>query len=131
VAENNNIAIKNRFVAAVLANDTWTIAELTDPGFELLQSLDLPYGGTYNGPEGFIEFLQRFSATYEIEVLREVGAYQSHDPDLLVFEFEFKATLLNSGQPFATSILESWQFKDHRVFRIKPHYFNVPARLTV
>jgi len=45
---------------------------------------------------------------------------------VLLFEFELRGTLKHSREPFETSILEAWRFRNGRVLTIKPHYFNVP-----
>jgi ketosteroid isomerase-like protein len=128
VIENTNIAIKNRFVAGVFANDAQTIHELCDPAFELIQSVDLPYGGTYRGADGFMQFLKQFVATYHIEKLEQTNIFYTDDPDLLIFEFDFRATLQSTGKSFVTTILEPWRFRNGRVLTITPHYFNVPAK---
>ena len=123
---NPNLAIQQQFVAAVFAGDADTIRSLVAPDFELFQGSGMPYAGTYKGADGFLEFLGIFADTLEIERLEPVRHFLSDEPGLIVFEFDIVAVHRATGQPFASSLLETWAFRDGKVAWIKPHYFNVP-----
>jgi ketosteroid isomerase-like protein len=124
MSDNPNLRIQEQFVAAVFAGDADTIRSLCAPELELHQGSGLPYAGTYRGAEGFLEFLGVFNDTFEIEQLAPVRTYTTDDPDWLVGELMIRATVRASGKPFASSLLEMWQFKDGKVVSIRPHYFN-------
>ena len=62
----------------------------------------------------------------EIEKLEPVRHFLSDDPDLIVFEFDIAGVHRATGRPYATSLLETWAFRDGKVSSVKPHYFNVP-----
>jgi len=124
---SKNVATTERFVAAVFAGDHAVLRELLHPDFELHQAAGLEYAGLYRGADGFLAFLQKFAATYEIELLERTHSYVSDDnPDLLVFEFAFRGTLKSSGRKFDTTMLERWTFQDGKVIRVVPHYFEIP-----
>jgi ketosteroid isomerase-like protein len=125
--DNPNLAVQERFVAAVFAGDTATIQTLAASGFELLEGSGLPFAGTYRGAEGFIEFLGIFTATFEIERLAPVRSFVSDDPDRLAFEFELRGIHRASGDVFESSLVELWHFRSGQVVSIKAHCFNVPG----
>lgn len=123
---NPNLAVQQRFVAAVMSGDAETIHALTAPGFILTQGSGMPYAGLYEGADGFLRFLGIFAETLDIEKLEPVRHFQSDDPDLIVFEFDIVAVHRATGKPYVTSLLEAWTFRNGKVAGVKPHYFNVP-----
>jgi ketosteroid isomerase-like protein len=124
---NPNIAIQERFVAAVFAGDSATIEALAAPDFELHEGSGLPFAGVYKGAKGFLEFLDVFMATFDIEQLAPVRTYQTSDPEFLACEFELRATVRSSGERFESTLVELWAFRDGKVVSIRPHYFNALA----
>jgi len=128
MSANPNLAVQERFVAAVFAGDADTLRELAAPDFVLLEGSGLPFEPSYSGAEGFLRFLTAFAATFDIEVLAPVRSFASEDPDVIAFEFELKATDRATGKRFETSLIEVWTFREGKVAALKPHYFNVPKR---
>ena len=125
---SSNLAIKDRFVSAVLGGDQATIAELLDPEFELWQPAGLVYAGVYKGASGFMKFLEAFGAAYEIELLENPSSFTSqNDPDVVVLEFRFRGKLKATGEPFDVSQLEPWHFRAGKILKIRPHWFDKPA----
>ena len=122
----SNRDIQARFAAAVLGGDIATVMALCDPDLCLEQGNAMPYAGTWRGPDGFLEFLGIFAATLDVASLDTVRIYQADDPDWLVCEFAMVATVKATGQPYVTTLLESWHFRDGKVAAIKPHYFHPP-----
>lgn len=124
MTENPNLAIQERFVAAVLAGDADTIHALCAPEFALHEGSGLPFAGTYRGAAGFLDFLGLFNEMLDIHELAPVRTFTTDDPDWLIGELNLRATLRATGKPFASSLLEMWQFREGKVISIKPHYFN-------
>lgn len=124
MTENRNLAIIERFVAAVFAGDGETLKSLCAPEFELHEGSGLSFAGTYAGGEGFLQFLGIFSGALDIQRLEHVRTYLTDDPDFVICEMELEATVRESGEHFGSSLLERWRFKDGKVIEIKPHYFN-------
>lgn len=125
---NKNLAIKDRFVAAVLAGDQDTVAQLLDPEFELRQPAGLVYAGVYKGAAGFMRFLEAFGAAYEIESLENTNSYVAQDdPDVVVLEFRFRGRVKATGEAFDVNQLEPWYFREGKVRLIRPHWLNKPA----
>lgn len=123
-----NPDVQQRFVAAVFAGDAATLTELCHADFVLEQGAAMPYAGTYRGAEGFLAFLGKFAETLDIEKLEPVRTYACSDPDWLVSEFDLVATVKATGQRYATTLLERWQFSGGKVITILPHYFAPPMR---
>lgn len=124
MADNPNLAVIERFVAAVFAGDGDTIRSLCHPEFLLHEGSGLDFAGTYPGGDGFLGFLEVFGATLDIERLETLRIYQAEDLDYVIAEMELRATVRETGQIFESSLLERWHFRDGKVVEIKPHYFN-------
>jgi ketosteroid isomerase-like protein len=125
---NPNLAIQERFIAAVFAGERATIEALAAPEFELHEGSGLPFAGVYKGASGFMEFLDTFMATFDIEQLAPVRTYGAADPDFLACEFDLRATVRATGERFESTLVELWSFRDGQVVSIKPHYFNALAQ---
>lgn len=123
---NANLDVMQRFVAAALGGDGATLKVLCADGMVLEQGSGMPYAGVYRGGEGFLEFLGIFGETFDISQLDLVRTYQAEDPDWLVSEFVMRARVKATGKPYATTLVETWNFRDGKVAAIKPHYFNSP-----
>lgn len=125
--QNPNVAIKDRFVEAVFSGDTETLRELIDPSFELHQPDGLPYEGTYNGAEGFLEFLEKFMTSYDLESLDQTALYiEENDPDRLALGFHIKGTLKSNGKQFESPQFETWDFKDGKLVNIRVFWYKIP-----
>jgi ketosteroid isomerase-like protein len=128
MSNNKNLPIQQRFVTAVFAGDGDTIRALSDPEFELHEGSGLPFAGVYHGADGFLAFLGIFAETFDIEILAPVRTYESEEPDFVAFEFNLRGVVRATGALFESTLIESWTFKDGKVLRIRPHYFNSPLR---
>lgn len=127
MSENPNLAVQARFAAAVMAGDVATLEQLSHPEMVLTQGAGTAYPGTYRGCAGFLEFLGKFAAALELESLDTIRVFQCEDPGALVCEFDIKSKLKATGARYDTTLMELWEFKDGKVIRIKPHYFDKPG----
>lgn len=123
---NPNIAVKNRFMAAVFSGDAETLKSLLDPDYELHEPPGLPYAGVYRGVEGFFAFYEQFAAAFEVESAEMLGDYLGDDPDLMVLESRFRGVLKATGERFDTSVLEKWTFRDGKLLKVVVHWFETP-----
>jgi ketosteroid isomerase-like protein len=123
---NSNLAIKDRFTAAVMSGDHETMQQLVDAEFELRQPNGLEYAGVYKGPQGFLAFLDKLMKTYTIESVEITHTFTSDDPDLLVFQINMRGVLNSSGKSFNTTILEPWTFRKGKIMGIVPHWYELP-----
>lgn len=126
--ENSNVAIKDRWVEAVFAGDKDTLRELADPELELHQPPGTPYAGIYRGSDGFLEFLDRFTAAYDLESLEQTALYvEQSDPDRLALGFHIRGVLRDSGRAFESPQFECWDFRDGRIVKITVFWFQPPC----
>jgi hypothetical protein len=121
-----NLAIKDRFVAAVLSNDRDTIASLLAPGFFMRQPPGTPYAGEYEGVAGFFAFLDRYMEAYDLEALDNTMNYVGLDPDLIVLEFQCRGWLKSDGRRFDSLILERWGFAAGKIAAVDICWFDPP-----
>lgn len=120
---DQNVAVMNRFVAAVFAGENDKLPELLHPDFELLHASTVPYAGVYRGPEGFLRFLELFMATFDPLDMQAKETFVASSGALVV-EIALAGVLKSTGQKVETTMLEKWEFEDGMVRRIKPHYFD-------
>jgi ketosteroid isomerase-like protein len=123
---NENLRIKDRFVAAVFAGDRGVMRDLLDASFELHQPPGLAYAGTYAGADGLLSFLGKFMATYEIGALNNTDSFLSENPDRAVLEFQFAGKVKSTGEKFNTTLLECWEFRQGKILRITVYWFAIP-----
>jgi predicted SnoaL-like aldol condensation-catalyzing enzyme len=123
---SKNLKTKDRLTAAVMSGDHEKVRQLIDSRFELRQPNGLEYAGVYSGPDGFLDFMDRFTKTYTIESVDITRTFTSDDPDLLIFEVTMQGKLNSSGRSFKTTILEPWQFHKGKVVSITPHWYEMP-----
>lgn len=122
-----NLAIKDRFTAAVFSGDRDVMQGLLAPDFELHQPSGLAYSGVYTGADGFLVFLGKFMLVYEIKQLENTRTFIGQDPDDIVLEFVFRGTFKPTGQPFNTTLLEHWRYREGKIVLIKPYWFEMPT----
>ena len=116
-------AFADRFLAAMRAGDAATMGDMLHPDFELIEADSLPYGGIYRGLNGWLALTQAVVATFagfRIELIDVAGEGE----ESIVLHFAISARGRQSGLPFASRVLEYWRFRDGRLCRIDPFYFD-------
>ena len=116
-------AFADRFLAALRAGDTASMAETIHPDFELVEAESLPYGGTYRGLAGWQALTQAVGATFAGFRL-DLLDYAGEGEDTLVLHFAISGRGRRSGTPFESRVLEYWRFLDGKLVRIDPFYFD-------
>jgi len=113
----------DRFLAALGRGDSATIATMIHPNFELIEANSLPYGGTYKGLDGWVALTKAVGATFAGFRLQLLD-YAGEGEDSLVVHFAISGRGRQSGTPFDTRVLEYWRFRDGKLVRIDPFYFD-------
>ena len=122
-----NNEIKTRFVDALFANDWDTMAKLVHPDFELREPVALPYGGTYKGIKGFKDCWDKIpQSSHKTEHLDTLRCYFTEDPDSIIVELEFRGSRRDTGEKFASKVMEQFEFKDAKIIAITLYWFNIP-----
>ena len=112
-----------RFLAAMRAGDEAALREMMDPDFTVEEADSLPYGGTYRGVEGWMTLSRAVVAAWAGFRL-ELADYVAETPDSLVVRFRIAGRSRKTGRSFESSVMEWWMFKEGRLLRILPYYFD-------
>jgi len=112
-----------RFLAAMRAGDAAAVGDMLHPDFELVEAASLPYGGTYRGLDGWLALTKKVGETFAGFRLSLID-YAGDSDDSLVVQFAISGRGRQSGVPFETRVLEYWRFRDGKLWRIDPFYFD-------
>lgn len=112
-----------RFLAAVRGGDEATMREMLHPDFELEEAASLPYGGVYRGVDGWLSLCRAVVATWSKFRLTFLE-FAGEAADSLVVRFAISGCSRRTLKPFESSVLELWRFKDGKLIRIAPYYFD-------
>lgn len=119
----NHRAFSERFLTAMRASDVATMGLMLHPDFELVEADSLPYGGTFRGLDGWQALIRAVVATFAGFRLTLID-YPGESAQALVVQFALSGRGRHSGTPFETRLLEHWRFRDDRLWRIDPFYFD-------
>lgn len=111
------------FLGAMRAGDAATMEAMLDPEFQVVEADGLPYGGTYRGIAGWLDLSRAVIATWA-KFRLELIEYAGHSEDSLVIHFAISGISRKTGKPFQSRVLEFWKFRDGRLLRIDPFYFD-------
>jgi ketosteroid isomerase-like protein len=121
-----NREVQKRFQNAVYARDyaklRAQIAELVDPDFELVEPSGLPYGGTYKGVEGFIQFWETAPKYFKTSVHEFRHSFITDDPNRIVQEIFLRGTVVATGEEYE----DRFVFRNGKILSISPFFFNLP-----
>lgn len=98
--------------------DIETVLGLFDADIEIRQSDELPWGGTYRGAEGAVDFLTALASHVDtrVEIDRLVVA-----GDTVVESGRTCGRACRSGREFAIDETHVWQVRDGRVVRMEAY----------
>ena len=119
----SNREFSERFLAAMRAGDVETMSDMLHPQFELIEADSLPYGGVYRGLDGWLALTKLVGEAFAGFRLKLIE-YGGESADTLVILFEISGRGRHSGTAFQTRVLEYWQFRDGKLWRIDPFYFD-------
>jgi ketosteroid isomerase-like protein len=125
---HHNADVKTRFVDALFKNDWDTMSTLVHPDFELREPDALSYGGIYKGLDGFRKCWELIpEAGLQTEYLNTLRCFFTEDPDSIIVELETRGTVKQTGEKFASKVMEQFDFKDGLIVAIVLYWFNIPA----
>lgn len=124
---HHNEAVKTRFVEGLFRNDWDLLATLVHPDFELREPAALSYGGVWKGIDGFRKCWELIpEAGLKTEHLDTLRCFFTEDPDSIIVELETRGTVVSTGEPFSSKVMEQFDFKDGLVSAIVLYWFNIP-----
>ena len=126
-AHQRSHEVKTRFVEALFSNDWDTMAKLVHPDFELREPAALPYGGIYKGIEGFKKCWDLIpQSSHKTEHLDTLRCYFTEDPNSIIVELEFRGSRRDTGEKFASKVMEQFELCDGKIIAITLYWFNIP-----
>jgi len=117
-------AIGEGLIAGMREKDIEAVLALMHPELVVIEPESLPYGGTWNGREGFAELLERLMSFGELSI-HESKIHETDDG--LVMEFEISFTSHKDGEVFRTTAVEVDRVEDGLVKEIDIFYKDVAA----
>jgi ketosteroid isomerase-like protein len=114
-----------RIYDAMAARDLDSLVQMLDPAVTVWQTEELPWGGSYEGTDGFAEFAIKLVSTItsavEIERLYEAG-------DHVVQAGRTRGTVNATGVEFDIAETHIWDVRDGKAMSMRA-YIDTPAML--
>ena len=117
------IGIYNQLVIALRGDDDEAAHAFFHPDFQVHEDPGMPYGGTFQGADGFIALRRKVRTYWQLEILSKCVAPEG---DRLVI------VLRLTGQPegpvasMETLVTVVWTFRDGKATEAKVLYFDTP-----
>jgi uncharacterized protein len=120
-----DVEVVQAIYAALGARDVDRLFSLVDPAIVLTQDDRLPWGGRFEGHEGFADFAARLTGTIASQVTTD--AMFEADGDV-VQAGRTKGTVVATGAAFDVAEVHRWTVRDGRA--VRAHFaIDVPAML--
>jgi ketosteroid isomerase-like protein len=108
------------FIEAGLRGDTETITELTHPQCEITVPPSLPYGGTYEAEEAFLDVWARVFAVWETFDIELEALLVDDDRALAVYDTWLVAKDAESG--IEMPIVELYRIESDQIIEVRSFY---------
>jgi ketosteroid isomerase-like protein len=122
-ATQQNLAAVRSAYDAYASKELEALLALLDDDFEFRQSELVPWGGSYRGREGMIEFLGKI--TTHVDSVVEPEEFVEAE-DCVVVIGRSRGTVKAGGRPFDVRAVHIWQIRDGRLLRLEA-YLDTPA----
>ena len=111
-------------VDALKADDEAAVRALIAPDFVQYVDEGMPYGGTYHGPDGFLELCARVWKTWGGTHFEP--QYQIADPNgtKVCTVVKFQGTTGTASEPLETILAEVFDFRDGQAVEARVWYFD-------
>ena len=120
-----NTEVVRQVYEAFKRRDIPAVMNVLAPDVEIVQSSEIPWGGTYNGHDGALQFFatltQAITSAVVLERLVDAG-------DHVVAIGRTQGTVNATGNRFDVQVAHVWAFKEGRVARIA-FYIDNPTML--
>jgi ketosteroid isomerase-like protein len=110
-------------MAATRNDDEAALASMLHPEFEVEEASGLSYAGVYRGVEGWRALSRAVVGTWSKFRIRTLE-YPGESEDSFTVRFAISGTSRRTGKAFDTTVLELWKFRDEKLYRIYPYYFD-------
>lgn len=97
------------------------------PDFEVVEAGDMPYAGTWRGPDGFVRLMTAIRQTWSTWRDEPYPYEWASIPGKLFKDVRFTATLAKTGVEVSMGFVEVYEFKDDKILTVRPFYFDPGA----
>ncbi|RIV18647.1 nuclear transport factor 2 family protein [Fibrisoma montanum] len=121
----SNLAVVQAIYQAVARNDLPTVLQSLDEHVITHQATSLPYGGTYQGHDGF---MQMGTAIFNIWDGFQTTPDEFLDAgDWVIVRAIMRGKAHQTGRPLDMPLTELWRLQDGKVKEIIPFYWDTAA----
>lgn len=114
-------------VDARMRDDEAALRAMVHPDFVLEDPASLPFGGRYEGAEGYFRFWRALNEAITDLSFSVDGLFEAKETPELVVAMTVGGRSTATGKTFSTQILERWSFRDGKLVGLKPFYFDTAA----
>ena len=118
------IAIYDRLVISLRSDDDETTRSMFHPEFKVHEDFGLPYGGTFDGADGFIALRHKVRTYWTLAIDAKCA---SPEGDRLVIVLKLTGHADGPLAGMETLVTVVWTFRDSKAVEAKVLYFNTPA----
>lgn len=116
-------AFCEQFIAALGRGDWEAMERMIHPDFEVIEAEGLPYAGSFRGFDGWRRLSDAVLATWSGFRISPIEMHGGEDESAIV-RFAISGRSRKTGKAWESSVLELWKFRDGRLARIDPYYFD-------
>lgn len=117
-----NVQIVTSIYQALERGDIPGMVAALDAEFVMHEPQSLPYGGTYRGPDGFLQALATIAEYFSNVKLTVTETLDAGDTVVALVHVQGQGA--STGQPFEMHISELWRLKAGRVVALHPFYWD-------
>lgn len=121
---SEQLATADRFLDRFLAGDLPGALENVHPDVVLDEAQSLPFGGVFNGHDGYLEFVQAVMAAVEIDVR---GRKLTDAGDQVLAQIDATMTPRAGGPAVPMPVVEIYSFTDGLISRFDVFYKDTKA----
>jgi hypothetical protein len=116
------LVLHSKLVEATKALDNESTRSLIAPDFVIYEDESLPFGGSYHGPDGFIELCQKVWTAFGGPHFEVLYRLEEHGGNRMCTVNRFVAKT-NAGRPIEALVNEVWEFRDGKAVEARVWYF--------
>ncbi len=121
----SNLAVVQAIYQAVARNDLPTVLQSLDENVVAHQADSLPYGGTYQGHDGFMQMGTAIFDTWA-DFQTQPSAFLQ-DGEFVIVQAVMRGKARQSGRPLDMPLTEIWRLQNGNVVEITPFYWDTAA----
>lgn len=118
----SDLDVVKSLYAFVAAGDLEGLKSILHPEVVILEAASLPYGGRYDGKDGFVDLVMALGANWDNFSCTEFEYYTGDQGVVVIFRFQ--ATARATGEKVDQRFTELWRVRDGLVSYLEPFYYD-------